>query len=287
MAAVAIFALITFPYEALALDCQRATQLLDKVICGDSDLKAADAKMAKAYFELLKSTKDKEVHDLIILSQRRWIDARYHQEITDPHANPDPSPDDLDSQKAMLLDQMEDRTHTLSAQPSAMELNIREEREFISKFSGGPFSGFSTGCFFAPKGFGDGAYACIGTQVAQNNDRICTTIQDWASGHETEYRTVSQVVDGKVKLIAECSSGYASTDETCPDTEPQADAAVGWNFHPDPKDPIFDQNAQDGSSLKLDPDFPFDDISHGWAAQCLADRNFPPRSEESPASRNQ
>ncbi|MGG6893716.1 lysozyme inhibitor LprI family protein [Rhizobium sp. BR 315] len=289
IAALAVFALIAFPHETLALDCQRATQLLDKVICGDSDLKAADAKMAKAYFDLLKSTKDKEVHDLIILSQRRWIDARYQQDVTDPLAKPEPNSDDLDDQKSMLLDQMKDRTRTLSAQPSTMALNIREEREFISRFSGGSFSGFRTGCFFAPKGFGDGAYICLGTQVAQNNDRICTTIQEWASGHDTEYRTVSQVVDGKAKLVAECSTGYASTDETCPDEGSPADGtqSVGWNFHLDSKDPTFDPNVQDGPSLKLDPDFPFDDISHGWTAQCLTDPNFPPQSLESPASRSQ
>ncbi|MDK4743660.1 hypothetical protein PH547_32950 [Rhizobium sp. CNPSo 3464] len=287
--AIAIFALMALPHAAFAIDCQHATQLLDKVICGDRDLKTADAKMAKAYFDLLKSTRDKEVHDLIILSQRRWIEARYHQDITDPHTNPEPDLDDLDRQKTMLLDEIHDRTRVLSATPSGLELTTREERAFISKFSGGAFSGFRTGCFFAPRGFGDGAYVCTGTLVTQNNNRVCTTTLDWASSHSTEYRTVSEVVDGKTKLIAGCSTGYASTNESCPDEADQGSDthSTGWSFRLRPKESTFDPDGQEGPSLKLDPDFPFDDTAQGWMVQCLTHPNFPPRSLESPASRNQ
>jgi len=48
---------------AFAIDCSRASTEVEKLICGDKDLKSADAALGATYFKLLKSIKDKEVHD--------------------------------------------------------------------------------------------------------------------------------------------------------------------------------------------------------------------------------
>ncbi len=50
--------------------------LIDKKICDNASLKAADAAIGQAYAALLKETPDPEIRAMPVSSQRRWIAAR-------------------------------------------------------------------------------------------------------------------------------------------------------------------------------------------------------------------
>jgi hypothetical protein len=138
-------------------------------------------------------------------------------------------------------------------------------------YTGGPYAGYQTDCWFAPRGFGDGVYFCVGTQTFQNKSRICRSSTDWASGHMTEYRTVADVVGARVMMKATCSTGYASMDAPCP--EPGVDEGR-WNIEPAATREMPDFTPSHGRRLlKYDPDATQEDKP--WLRDCLTDPNYP------------
>lgn len=74
--ATALAGFLYLPAPSFAIDCSRAASVVEKAICGDPKLKAADAALGAAYFDLLKSLKGTEAHDLLIFSQKRWLKKR-------------------------------------------------------------------------------------------------------------------------------------------------------------------------------------------------------------------
>ena len=128
-----------------AIDCRKVLTRVDSLICADASLMAADAALGAAYFKLLKSTGDKEIHDLLIVSRRRWLKARDEGDSTGA----------IDGDKALVLAETRDRTSALSAirgstgTPGLVE-QLERQREFASHYTGGPFSGYETSCWSAP-----------------------------------------------------------------------------------------------------------------------------------------
>jgi uncharacterized protein len=257
------------PLPSAAMECARATTPLEKLICGDATLRAQDALLSQTYFKLLKATNDPESHDLLMASQRRWLK---NQQAEYKKIEP--------NDKAMILNAIQDRIFQLGGGKDApakapIIKRIEDERQFASKFTGGPFGGYEIECWSAPEGFGDGAYVCVGNQTFQNDNRICRSTIEWASAHETEYRTVAQANGNEAKMIATCSTGYASSDYECPEADEEDPTAKKWNRQPTVTDSIPELKVRDDHNpfSKLDPDADKPDID--WITACLTDPNYP------------
>jgi uncharacterized protein YecT (DUF1311 family) len=280
IALAALAGLVCGAEPALAIECQNASSPVEKIICSDAALKAADQTMSAAYFKLLKATRDKEVHDLLIFSQKRWLKARDEQFQAAPGEKAETTDDD----KAMVSREIGDRTKVLagwygahknasSAGPTLVE--IIERQRSASQFTGGPYAGYQTDCFFAPKGYGDGAYVCVGTQSFQNRDRVCSSTTDWATDRETEALKVANIVDGKPKAVATCSDANEAPAVECPDN---AELRGPWNMKPDmPGDASTSAaGSKSAPSSKYDPDA--SGMVRGdekWLRACLTDPNYP------------
>lgn len=72
----AIFCLWMAATPAAAMQCARASTPLEKALCSDGQLAAADGAMAEAYFKLLHAIEDPSIRSSLIASQRRWLAAR-------------------------------------------------------------------------------------------------------------------------------------------------------------------------------------------------------------------
>ena len=66
---------LTGPAPAHAFDCAKSTTKVEKAICSDRDLGAADADMANAYAAVRDASNPSE-KKMLALSQRRWIERR-------------------------------------------------------------------------------------------------------------------------------------------------------------------------------------------------------------------
>ena len=73
---MAIFCLWMAATPAAAMQCARASTPLEKTLCSDGQLAAADRAMAKAYFKLLHAIDDPSIRTSLVASQRRWLAAR-------------------------------------------------------------------------------------------------------------------------------------------------------------------------------------------------------------------
>ena len=266
-----------------ALHCAKAVSRAEKLICGRADLRAADASLNKAYADLLRQAPDKEIADALRMSQRRWLKAR-DEEFSTPVQDADDSALD---ERARLLDMIGNRAGALSqrvpvdkakggARVPYMLAALAQQRKDAATTTGGAHAGFDTSCFFAPPGFGDGEYICLGSQSYQNKDRICTIETDWASGHSTEYRTVSRVVNGRARPVAKCAIGYASTQFPCSDDfEADDQSKARWDRQ------VKQATGNGGAApraalLKLDPDAPnASPQDTPWLKACLGDPNYP------------
>jgi predicted alpha/beta hydrolase len=101
---------------------------------------------------------------------------------------------------------------------------------------------------------------------------------DWASNHETEYRALAITVGKDLKTVATCATGYAATDQPCPEMQEGAH----WNRNPD----LFPDTARIGDGKhhpvqKYDPDIrsmTADD--EPWLRACLTDPDYPPPSSK-------
>lgn len=252
--------------SASALDCKSASTGAEKLVCSDAKLRDADKAMSAAYFKLVKKATDEDSRAALLASQKRWLKAR-DDEFEAPAKNDNGEERD---DHALMLRILTDRTKGLSAseggQPQFLAV-IAQQKKAAASITGGPFSGFDTSCFFAPAGFGDGVYVCTGTQSYQNNDRVCATSSEWASGQGTETRSISTVSGGQLKPVATCEAG-ASTP-ACPEM------GARWTLTPDTAPSA--SAAKPAALAKYDPDvsgLSLEDTP--WLKACLTDPNYPP-----------
>ena len=61
---------------AAALDCAKASQPIEKMLCSTAELRKADDDMSAAYFKLLRETTYPDFHVTLIRSQQRWLKER-------------------------------------------------------------------------------------------------------------------------------------------------------------------------------------------------------------------
>lgn len=267
-----LFALVVLPISAHALDCTKATSKVDRLICATPELKKADEAMSAAYFKLLQETTDPEFHEALIASQRRWLKVR--------SLGPDrfgAAEDDKTDDRDVLTKMTHDRLAFLhTAEPIRV---MEQERNIMSKDSGGKFAGFRTVCVLQPPPYGAWAYECWGDTVRQHNDRVCSSAMGWMSGHMTEYRTVSVLKGGEPKIVATCAAGYDETSwARCPEpnVHVSTEKDAHWNTTPDQSpDPAQALPAVD--LWKFDPDI--DDPSASdqlWMHVCLFTATYPP-----------
>ncbi|RUP14964.1 MAG: DUF1311 domain-containing protein [Methylobacterium sp.] len=264
----AVAASLLAPSAARAIDCRRAASPLERMICADAALRKADAALGSAYAGLLHGTDDAEIRAMLIASQKRWVAAR------------DTWLGDLDAADArtIVLGAIRARTEDLSgraksdpARPHWIAAALRQ-RAFAARFTGGPFAGFDTACYFLPVGQ-DRVYGCFGSRRFQNGDRVCTLSDDWASGHTTETRTVGRVVDGAVRTVATCTIG-GGDDAECPGPE----NPVGrWTRPAVPAAATASATtAPAGPRAVLDVELASDAEAETWLSTCLTDPAYPP-----------
>jgi uncharacterized protein YecT (DUF1311 family) len=255
---------------AHALECAKATSPVEKLICATPELKKADTAMSAAYFKLLRQTTDRDFHEALLRSQRRWLKAREEAFKTD-RAQED---DDTDVNRNALLQVTRDRLEFL--QTSKPLRVLQQQRRATSKDSGGIFAGYRSNCTFLPPRYGNWTYICLGEAHRQHNDRICSVGVDWASGHMTDYRLVLILKSGQPRSLASCSYGYAGTREQCPDPTDNAEtkASSHWNTNPQPNDTTPLPRA-DGL-WKYDPDVDPGLTQEPWINDCLFASAYPP-----------
>lgn len=275
--------------SAHAIDCSRAKQAIERLICDTPALKTADAAMNRAYLRLLKSSPDGAMQRLVIASQRRWLAARDRQpDITAPTDDTD----EREAEIAILLTEIASRRDSLMAKPDGhgkapLVMQIESEKSFAAQFRGGRFGGYTTDCFFTPRPYGAGGYACTGTEAIQNGNRVCSSTIEWTSGRQFERRRVADIALGKPKIIATCDTNDGSGQQ-CPAADaPEPDDGapdVGWDLNPTPDDEDADGDGVPAS--KFDADYPSSHRSDGsdWMQQCLTDANYPPNALKRSAS---
>ncbi len=263
---------------AHALDCAKASTPVDKLFCATPELKKADAAMAAAYFKLLRETKDPDFHEALIRSQRRWLKQRSDGP---PRFGAAADDDDLDDGK-ILLKMTRDRLNFLKGPELIRTMEV--QKKVASNDSGGPFAGYETSCWFLPPPYGNWSYACFGSAHRQHRDRICSAEMTWATGHMTEYRLVSIVKDGEPKPVANCSIGYAGTDEQCPEPDDDAEtkAIAHWNTNPLSSRDLPVPHA--GRLSKYDPDAGPKAAGDPWMDDCLFAPAYPPPELSRPSS---
>ncbi|AXF20782.1 hypothetical protein CUJ89_09990 [Burkholderia pyrrocinia] len=182
-----------------AMDCAKAVQSIEKRICTNPVLRAADARMNLAYAGALKVAPDTAIHNMLVRSQRRWIGARNNRLDADYDGHPlavDEVRKAIDRRTAVLADQS---GKGLIAQAQA-------ERQWLAKYTGGPLTGFDANCDFIPDDASGAhvSYACFGAVHVQHRARVCSQSEDWATGAVYQYRSVSAADGGKMRPVAFC-----------------------------------------------------------------------------------
>ncbi|MCA8256330.1 lysozyme inhibitor LprI family protein [Burkholderia sp. AU31624] len=264
----ACVALLFTAASAHAIDCQKAGNRVEHTICADEKLKAADAEMGKAYTAVMQQAgNDSELRAMLVRSQKRWLAAR-DKRFADPVDFP--GAPNAKALRASLLQAIRQRTETLSergkAAPRLLETALAQ-RTFLTQFTGGPFAGFETRCDFLPHD-GQLSYGCFSERRYQNQDRICTLQDDWASGGYYETRLVGNVVQGRLETVAACGDG-SEGGSPCPDADETRKAAAGWNLHPG-------RPALTPTALpKLDAEAELGTEDTGWLRACLTDSRYP------------
>lgn len=261
---------------AQAMDCAKAASEIERLICADSRLIAADAAMGGAYASILRRTDDAEIRSMLLASQRRWIAARDQDlgGLRERIDNRTGEPYTRQAQGTIVLKAIEARTRQLSrmsdqasARPEQVQRAI-DQRTLQARFTGGRFAGSRVACEFVPQG-DSYAYGCFGTRFYQHDHRVCSLSQDWASGVLYQTRAVADVIDDKPTLIATCQPGIKDCAEGSP----------GWNARTDDPDAdtqrIYDQiDKTPLATLDAELDEPQEDDAQ-WLTQCLKDSGFP------------
>jgi uncharacterized protein YecT (DUF1311 family) len=266
---VLLSSVLTFSAQAHALDCTKFSTELGKFICADQELKKSDDVMSAAYISLMRKVKDKDFRLALVKSQRRWLAKR--SEIGARYLD-EPNPADLRTDpKSLLLKVTKNRADNLKS--NALLDNLEKQKNLTPYGADHRFEGYEFECFFSPPPFADFEFECHGMWYRQNANRICTGADEWATGHLSYYRLVSELVGGKPKPKASCSYGYASSAEICPGTD-ENEAIAHWNTNPRPNDNFW--VPFEAKPWKYDPDVDISDADYDWVDQCLADATYPP-----------
>jgi hypothetical protein len=132
----------------------------------------------------------------------------------------------------------------------------------------------SSNCTLQPPPYGSWHYECWGETHRQRNDRICSSVIEWASGHMTEHRVVRVLKGSEPKVIATCSAGYASTNDRCPggDADVWAKLDAHWNTTPNRPDLPASQAA---NLWKYDPDIGPSASDQQWIHDCNFSSIYP------------
>ena len=236
--------------------------------------------MSAAYFKLLRETTDPEFHDALIRSQRRWLEVREQG----PDAFGQAARASTDNREILHMVTYDRMVFLQTGEPI---LRMELQRKLHVQDSGGPFAGYKTHCLLQPPPYANWDYECWGETLRQQNERICSSVMEWASGQITDHRAVSVVKNGKPVVVATCSTGHVSTNEQCP--LPDADVwnklDARWNTSPVPSDhlPAWDV----GDLWKYDPDIGLYATDPRWMRDCLFAPTYPPTPGASrPGSEN-
>ncbi|NTX29403.1 DUF1311 domain-containing protein [Burkholderia pyrrocinia] len=184
-----------------AMDCAKAAQPIEKRICANPALRAADARMNSVYAGALKAAPDAAIHDMLVRSQRRWIDARNNRLDADYDGHPlavDEVRKAIDRRTAVLADQS----------GKGLIARALAERRWLAKYTSGPLTSFDGNCDFIPDDASGAhvSYACFGAVHVQHRARVCSQSEDWATGAVYQYRAVSVADGGKVHPVAFCEA---------------------------------------------------------------------------------
>ncbi|WP_332610801.1 lysozyme inhibitor LprI family protein [Achromobacter sp. ESBL13] len=252
---------------AMAINCAKANTAVDKLICADKATVAADANLNRAYQAILKQAPDDGIRAMLVASQKRWLAAR-DRALERLLGDPDTVPDDKTAGEiARELIENRSAQFTETGKGATTPAIIRravEQQKFQSQFTGGAFAGYWTTCDVLPHDYVD--YECFAIRHYQNNDRVCSVDESWASGAVYTKRYVANVVDGKPRVIASCS--FNSADEACATV---ADTKANWNRHPEPPKYVY----ADEPLPKLDGEIDASDDAE-WVQACLTDPAYPP-----------
>lgn len=251
--------------QAVAINCQKASTPAEKLICSDRKAVAADAELNRAYAALLKQAPDDEIRAAIKDSQRQWLEARNRglERVAD---NPDGLSDDR-TPGGVAAALINDRTSDLKAQkknsntPDMISTALRQ-REFRKQFTGGPFSGYGVSCDVLPP---YEVYGCFATRHYQNNDRVCSVDDYWATGSVYVQRFVAKLVDNKPVPVASCS--FNGNDANCPGSI--ADDAH-WNTGPEVHKVDYPTSPWPKIAVDIN-----DSDDYEWLQACLTDKTFP------------
>ncbi|MGO4397073.1 lysozyme inhibitor LprI family protein [Achromobacter sp. PAB15] len=265
--AVFLTGLFALSAPAMAINCAKAGTAVEKLICSDKKTVAADAKLNRAYQAILKLAPDDSIRAMLVASQKRWLEARdraLDRLLTDPDGVPDDK-----SMSDIARELIENRIGQFqeSGRGTVAPTMIRQAQQqqtFQSRFTGGAFAGYWTTCDVMP---GDDVdYACFAIRHYQNNDRVCSVDESWASGSVYTKRYVANVVDGKPHVIASCS--FSSADEACATV---GDTKANWNRKPEAPQYVY----ADKPLPKLDGEIDASDDTE-WVQACLTDPAYPP-----------
>ncbi len=246
---------------ARAIDCTKASDAIDKRICGDAGLKAADAAMGQAYSALLKSAPDAEVRSMLVNSQRRWVAARNEWFSSNPGDHP------LSVRE--LRKAITDRTSGLADRSDkGFVAQAEAQRRFLTKYTGGAFSGFDVSCEFIPddnkqKSF---SYQCTGAVHVRNGDRVCSLSAEFASWALYQYYGVSTIAAEQAKPAAFCGDQSGDICESGKNGK--------WDLDPDPNH--FPVPKRDLPKLDAEIDWPLAESDATWFDRCLASPTYPP-----------
>jgi uncharacterized protein len=246
---------------ALAIDCTKASHPVDKRICENAGLKAADAAMGQAYPALLKEAPDPEIRAMLVNSQRRWISARNNGLGRSSNGVAIPI---SEIRRAMV-----ERTARLGDRSDkGFVAQAQAQRRFLAKYTGGAFAGFDTRCEFIPndKDQSSYSYQCYGAMHVRNKDRLCSLSTEWATRSLYEYYTVSAVENDQAKPSAFCSD---QSGDICGYSQ-----KVGWT-----RDAGQDQHVPSlkPNFPKLDVEgvWPLEEADATWFDQCLVSPSYP------------
>lgn len=257
------------PFPVCALDCTKALSLLEKQFCATPALKKADEAMSAAYFKLLRATTDPDFHEALIRSQRRWLDAREQGPDTFGRA----THESTDIRK-ILFAVTSDRIAFLQSGEPILRMEL--QRKLLAQDSGGAFAGYKAQCVLQPPPYGNWDYECWGEMTRQQNERICSSVMEWASGQMTDHRAVSVLRNGRPLVVATCSTGHVSKDEQCPlpDGDVWNKLDGRWNTTPILSEflPVWGT----GDLWKYDPDVPPNAADQKWMQECLFAPTYPP-----------
>ncbi|MFD4841392.1 lysozyme inhibitor LprI family protein [Achromobacter sp. NPDC058515] len=258
--------LFTLSAPAWAIDCKKASSAVEKLICSDRNTVSADAELNRAYNAVLKQAPGGDIRAMLVDSQKRWVAAR-GRALDTLIGTPDALPDEK-SAGEILRELIRNRTAELKETGKGASLpaiigRAISQQKFQSQFTGGAHAGYWTSCDVLPRDYRN--YACFAIRHYQNNDRVCTVDESWASGRVYTNRYVANIVDGKPKVVASCS--FSSEDEACSDTEGKAK----WNWKPEQPDYVYSAKPLP----KIDGEI-HDSDDFEWARACLADAAYPP-----------